>query len=291
MALQSQAHEQLMERMRAQDAEDRHRRDEMAERERDKAAQTVKEKRHEAEATIQREREHHLRMRELEKQSSGFGAMKKMLSEVGLSPKDLIEKLMDNGGTSDPGMGSAIVGAVADVAKSFAANAAEASKAQAAVQQRQIEVSAILQSQQQQPDYGDEDDELEDIEIPEFETEPEDIQRGSSPEILAHFRTEKAAQNEPDPRTEAIQSLPLQAQKKARLSARKLVKQMRTSDPNDWTGLIAAELTTCRELLAYIRLASIRQTLLEAGADADFANQVIQAMDDSGIVPADIPRG
>jgi hypothetical protein len=292
MALQSQAHEQLMERQRAQDAEDRQRRDESAEREREKARREAKEKRVESEMSLQRERDYHLRLREIEKQGSGLGAMKKILNDFGMTPKDVLDKVMDNGGGSDPGMGSAIVGAVADVAKSFAANAAEASKAQAAVQQRQIEVSALLQAQQNQPDYlEDEDDDMPDIDAPPFEIEADEPHQGTSPEILAHFRSENPPKNAGPDQNAQVSALPLQTQKKARISARKLVKQMSGTEPGEWTAIIAGELAVCRELLDYIYVASIRSTLLEAGAGQDFANQIIQHIDDSGIVPADIPRG
>ena len=118
-------------------------------------------------------------------------------------------------------MGSAIVGAVADVAKSFAANAAEASKAQAAVQQRQIEVAALLQAQQNQPEFEDADeDEYEMQAIPEFEDEEPEEQRGTPAEILAHFRTE----SQPEPQAGNQQApqldMTMQDQKKARISAR-----------------------------------------------------------------------
>ena len=127
--------------------------------------------------------------------------------------------------------------------------------------------------------------------IPEFEDEEPEEQRGTPAEILAHFRTE----SQPEPQAGNQQApqldMTMQDQKKARISARNLVKQMKKTQPDEWTAIIAGEIAVSPSLVQYITAMTIRATLMEAGANAEFADLVIQEIDKSGIVPAHIPRG
>jgi hypothetical protein len=282
MAFQGQAHEQLMERMRAQDTEDRTRREDSQERERERARREEKGRRHDQEVTMQREREYHLRLRDIEKSNSGLGAVKKLLGDFGMEPKDVLAKMMDGGG-QETGMGSAIVGAVADVAKSFAANAAEAAKSQAQVQQRQIEMAALLQAQQEGGLPPDEDEHY--LELPDHESEPEPPQAGSPQAVLDAFR------EGPETPTDPTSGLPLQVQKRARVAVRSLVRELGASPEPGWAAKVAVAVNERPEILDYIRAVSIRVALSEGGASPDLAGAIIAAVDQTGLLPADIPRG
>lgn len=283
MAFQGQAHEQLMERMRAQDTEDRSRREDQQDREREVARRDEKGRRHDQEVTMQREREYHLRLRDIEKSNSGLGAVKKILGDFGMEPKDVFSKLMDGGG-QETGMGTAIVGAVADVAKSFAANAAEAAKSQAEVQQRQIEMAALLQSQQEGGFRPEEEEEY--LELPDHaEDQPEELQVGSPASVLDAFREGPPSAPSQGP------GLPIQVQKRARIGVRNLVKNLAGSPEPEWAAQVTTAVTSRPEILDYIRVHTIRRALLEGGAAPELAAAIISAINQTGLVPSDIPRG
>jgi hypothetical protein len=283
MAFQGQSHEQLMERMRAQDTEDRARREGQQNHERETLRREEKGRRHEQEVTMQREREYHLRLRDIEKENSGLGAVKKLLGDFGMEPKDVFAKMMDGGG-QETGMGTAIVSAVADVAKSFASNAAEAAKSQAGVQQRQIEMAALLQSQQEGGFRPEEEEEY--LELPDRgEEESEENHLGSPQSVLDAFREAPAEAPSAD------SGLPIQVQKRARIGVRSLVRDLSDSPNSEWAAIVAVAVTSRPEILEYIKVHTIRAALIEGGAPPDLAVAIIASIDQTGLVPSDIPRG
>lgn len=282
---QAQNHQQSMDRAKTdqQFALDRER--QAQERERDRERQRAKESRQVAEQARENDRSHYRALAELHQNQSSLGGAKKLLNEFGLKPADLFSAL--KGGESEAGTGSAIISVLGDVAKSFAAASGEAAKAQAEAQTQQLALAAQLQqngAMEAEPDGyidADYDDEDDFIDEPAAVASPPPTS-GSSPDVLAAFRE--------SPSPEQI-SLPLAVQKKARVVARQLVQSLQSAPSSDWEDLIMQTVVSTPELREYVKAVSIRKALIEGGATNGLDDQVISIIDQSGLVPADIPRG
>jgi hypothetical protein len=83
--------------------------------------------------------------------------------------------------------------------------------------------------------------------------------------------------------------LAMPTQRKARKAIRGLVRKLTASKEEDWFGVIAAAIQNEIGIYHYVKAVTVRAALLEAGADAEFAMRVIDAMRSSGMIPADVP--
>jgi len=279
---QAQNHQQAMERAKSdqQHALDRERQAQERERERERAR--AKESRLLAEQARENDRAHFRAITEMQQNNSTLGGAKKMLNEFGLKPVDMLKVFQQ--GEGDPSTGNTLISVLGDVAKSFASASGEAAKAQAQAQTQQLALAAQMQGQQIEPqpeqsfidaDYDEDDEEYFDEPI-----QPQPDQAGSSPEVLAAFR---------EPETSS--SLPLSVQKSARMSIRKLVSELAKSASDEWQGKVIAAVTTNLDIVEYIREKTIRAALIEGGAKNGLENHIIDAINATGLVPDDIPRG
>jgi hypothetical protein len=143
-----------------------------------------------------------------------------------------------------------------------------------------MQQSGELEPQEQQfidVDY-DAEDEFED----EFHTHQAPPQVGSSQEVLSAFR---------DQTSEAQSQIPLSVQKNARMGVRRLVQALGSAPSTEWQQHIVSAVMENRDILEYVKVVTIRAALVEGGAQNGLENQIITAIDNSGLVPADIPRG
>jgi len=285
---QAQNHEQAMERARndQQFALDRAQSSQERERERDRSRS--KEARQMAEQARENDRRHFRAVTELQQNNGTIGGAKKLLGEFGLTPSDLFQALKGGDGDSQS-TGSAIVGVLGDVAKSFAQASADAAKAQAEAQSKQLDLVAA--HQQQNPQIAPpRDEEFLDVDFGYYddEDEPEESQQtappsssaGSPPEVLAAFR-------EP----QAVLEVDLTVQKKARNGIRKLVQRIGSSPSSEWGSLITAGIVETPEIYEYVQAVTIRRALVEGGATNGLDQQIIEAIDRTGLVSSEIPRG
>lgn len=97
------------------------------------------------------------------------------------------------------------------------------------------------------------------------------------------------AASPPGPATQA--GLPLAVQKAARNALRGLVSRIRNTPPDKWFEQVAQALQAEGAIFHYVQATSVRFALIEAGAEADLAQRIIQAMQDSGLVPPDLNYG
>lgn len=86
-------------------------------------------------------------------------------------------------------------------------------------------------------------------------------------------------------------TLPMPQQKAARNAIRALVRTLRTTDESGWGIAVAAAVQTEMAIYHYCEQVSIRVAMQEAGADPAFANRIVDAIDATGLVPANVPRG
>lgn len=281
---QAQNHQQSMERAKAdqQHALDRER--QAQEREHQRQHQRTKEASLVAEQARENDRAHFRALTELQQSNSSLGGAKKLLSEFGIKPVDLFQAL--KGGEGDSGTGPAIISVLGDVAKSFAAASGEAAKAQAQAQTQQIALAAQMQQggelERQEQQFIDVDYDAEDEFEDEFHTPQAPPQVGSSQEVLSAFR---------DQTSEAQSQIPLSVQKNARMGVRRLVQALGSAPSTEWQQHIVSAVMENRDILEYVKVVTIRAALVEGGAQNGLENQIITAIDNSGLVPADIPRG
>ena len=287
MQYQSQNHEQAMERAKNDQQFALERFQQSQERERERERIRGKEARLVAEQARENDRAHFRAVTELQANNGSIGGAKKLLNEFGLTPSDLFQALKGSDGES-PSTGSTLIGVLGEVAKSFAKASGDAAKAQAEAQAKQLEAVAAMQQHNPQlvsrdqggfvdSEYLDEEEDYEDFET--LEPAPQDL-GGSPPEVLAAFRAD------PSP-----VALDLGTQKKARKALRVLVQEVGGSPSSDWQGIITARVIQTPEILEYVRAVTIRKALVEAGAANGLDSHIIQAIDESGLVPTDIPRG
>jgi hypothetical protein len=281
---QGQNHEQAMERARndQQFALDRATASQERERERDRSR--AKEAAVIAGQARENDRAHFRAVTELQQNNGTLGGAKKLLNEFGLTPSDLFTALKGGDGDSS-GTGSAIIGVLGDVAKSFAAASGEAAKAQAEAQVKQLEIASAAQGRTARLPAPQDEDFLDveyyDDEVGFEAPAPEaPAVAGSPPDVLAAFRA-------PPPTI----TLDLAVQKKARNGLRQLVQRVSTAPSSEWETIITLGVGSTPEIYEYVKAVTIRKALVEAGATNGLDSQIIDAIDRTGLVPAEVPRG
>jgi hypothetical protein len=85
--------------------------------------------------------------------------------------------------------------------------------------------------------------------------------------------------------------VPLLTQKNARVAIRKLVRSLKTSKESTWAGKILNALQEELAIYHYIKAVTVRAAITEGGAEAAFCDQVCQIVQESSLVPADVPMG
>jgi hypothetical protein len=94
-----------------------------------------------------------------------------------------------------------------------------------------------------------------------------------------------------DPRAEAVNQLPIEVRKGARMGLRELVSQLaQQPDREQWNAMIIQGIQANPAIFHYIRLRAIRPSLIEAGATENLASAILHVIEQSGQVPQDIPR-
>lgn len=82
--------------------------------------------------------------------------------------------------------------------------------------------------------------------------------------------------------------LSMATQKRARKAVRTLVRKLSGTKKEDWFGHIAAAIQNEIGIYHYVKAVTVRAALLEGGADEELAQRVMEAMRESGMIPADV---
>lgn len=99
----------------------------------------------------------------------------------------------------------------------------------------------------------------------------------------------------PDPSKQPLSKLAsdaglgLKAQKSARIELRQLVRKLDNTDESEWQGSILAAIQREMAIYHYVRAVTVRAALTEGGAKEVLATRICNAMQDSSLVPDDLP--
>ena len=257
-----------------------------------------------AETSAQRDREHAERMMQLSKiemeNRANAGSMNVlgnaagMLKQFGIEPNEILPKLFspadeDKGGWLDAL--PSVLGAAAEIAKSRMASPAAQPQLPMAQRRALPPPEFINPAMLGEDPFGDERPEQM------FAMPPQPQMQEAPPPLPP---VEGMAQHEGPPPPASPQpvglsamaaeaGVPLKAQKASRVELRSLVRKLRDSEPDDWTGHIAASLSNELAIYHYVKAVTVRAALEEAGAEAPLADSICEAMRQSPLVPDDIP--
>ena len=270
-------------------------RNRLMEREREETRMKERMRKAEMEASLQREREHAERMMQMSKAESGMGGVKKLLGEFGMKPADVLDLIRGDNDTDNGTIGTTIVKGITEVGKSFAEAAKANVEAQASVQASQLQAQAQVAQLQaiQQMQGGEEyyDDEEFEPEQPQLTDQAAPSNSIRNPATARAFSADPVPQAQPEPAAPPKVDLPLPVLRKARKATRDMVVKCQQADPSQWEAIITEGILQETSVIKYMQTATIRRGLLECGADPQFAAQIIDAMNKSGLVPDSIPRG
>jgi hypothetical protein len=82
--------------------------------------------------------------------------------------------------------------------------------------------------------------------------------------------------------------LNMATQRRVRKALRVLVRQLGGKKEDAWQGLIASAISNEIGIYHYVKAVTIRAALLEAGAEEELAQRVMDAMRASGMIPSDV---
>lgn len=82
--------------------------------------------------------------------------------------------------------------------------------------------------------------------------------------------------------------LGLPVQKRARKALRELVRKLKGTNPEKWTGVASVAISNEFGIVHYVQAVTVRAALLEAGASDEFAEKIMTALRESNLIPADI---
>tara|TARA_Y100000004_G_scaffold106505_1_gene119541 strand:- start:38 stop:1234 length:1197 start_codon:yes stop_codon:yes gene_type:complete len=265
------------------------------EKERDESKIRERLRKSEMEASLQREREHAERMMQMSKTDTGMGGVKKLLGEFGMKPTDVLDLIRGDGDTDNATIGTTIVKGITEVGKSFAEAAKANVEAQASVQASQLQaqaqvaqLQAIQQMQEGGEMYDDEDFEVETPQLPDNQMPTNSIR---NPDTARAFSADPMPQAEAAPAAPPKVDLPLPVLRKARKATRELLEACQNVPKEQWEGIITEGVIAETSIIQYMQAATIRRALRECGASENFAAQMIDAINQSGLVPDSIPRG
>lgn len=281
-------HERSLERERERALREQQARDAAWERERERErsraseAESERDRRLERykadqEAALQREREHAERMVGLmqrEADGNGLGGVTKLLDTFGFTPSDALEAaknlLTQQNGSSDGTLATVIKTAGEAWGKTMDAQgkAAEAAKAQAEAAE-DLDYPPMLAG----------------AVAPHLQGEPPP-QPFAVPAPVAPVVAEAPVPSGPTPPPD----MDLGTLRRVRKGVLALLGRLRGEPETEWVGVVTLGLTTTPEIVAYLRHVTVSGAMREAGADEQFIKRFIAVLNDSGLVPADIPR-
>jgi hypothetical protein len=117
-------------------------------------------------------------------------------------------------------------------------------------------------------------------------------------EVVEDGEAGEQEQAEPEPEPEPEKPSPMAAateaglsmatQKRARKAIRTLVRKLGASKREDWFGHIATSIQNEIGIYHYVKAVTVHAALVEGGADETLAQNVMDAMRESGMIPADV---
>ena len=263
------------ERIRLRELEEQRARDNADKKEREAMRQREHEMRlREMELQAQRDREHQERMMQLqmmatEKETSGSAKnlikdAVKTMREFGLEPKDLVDRLM-NGNDTGSSTASEVLGAITNIAGSASEVLKESIKAKSPQPQPQPQYMPNQMMIEQNNDIA------------------QYMQQNQPQPQMAEL-----PQNEP-PKSQIPQtSLTLFDQRRVRKALRTLVQKLKGSPEEKWEGLITEAITSEFLIFRYCQDVSVQYAFKEAGGDENTCNSVINKLKDHPLVPEDM---
>ena len=273
------------EAARRREADERRLRENRDQKEKDSERQrqhTMKMK--ELELAAQRDKEHAERMMQLqlmqfkEKKESGIGNIKGIIKEakttlesLGVDPRDVVDRILGNDSGST---GSEVLSALTKIA----GNATE-------VMTESIRAKAIEKSNTQPvPPYNPMMYQQKPNPPPTptpKQIEQKEIQSNSQQWIDSQNKPEQ--QNIPDE-----PQVDLKVQRSARKALRVLVNNLKKSKTDKWEELITVAITNEFSIYHYCNAVSVQRALIEAGAEQNMINVVIDMLTKSSLVPNDM---
>ena len=265
------------ERIRLRELEEQRARDNADKKERESMRQREHEMRlREMELQAQRDREHQERMMQLqmmatEKETNGSAKnlikdAVKTMREFGLEPKDLVDRLM-NGNDTGSSTASEVLGAITNIAGSASEVLKESIKAKSpqAVQPQYVSNQMMLEQQ------------------------PQDFGQFIPPQAQAQFAEQQQNEAPQPPQPKQPQtSLGLTEQRRVRKSLRGLVQKLKGNPEDKWEGLITEAITNEFLIFRYCQDVSVQYAFKEAGGDAKTCETVIEKLKNHPLVPEDM---
>ena len=83
--------------------------------------------------------------------------------------------------------------------------------------------------------------------------------------------------------------LTLPTQKCARKAIRILVRKLSNSKEEDWQNHIATAISNEIGIYHYVKAVTVRSALKEGGADDALTDRICEALQNSGMIPEDVP--
>lgn len=255
--------------------------------------------------TLEMQSAHHKAlMTALTRNSNPLTTIKETLGELGLEPRDVMDRLLGQRGDGGPSIGDRVVNLLETGVREGATLLREQTRAQADVARAQIE------NEGNYSDDGDDDD------GPEYETEPlrlpiaapEPPQQTNVVEVrrtpstgarLPNHEVQISDPAAPAPATAPAATKPVRGARRvtkvadlrnARRCCVSIVQRLAEIPESEWLTAISAQLEAMPITIEYLRDVGIEAAMQEADADADLVRRLILAVDASGLVPADIPR-
>jgi hypothetical protein len=289
--------------------------DEAERREREREAERARQhdlRMREMETSAQRDREHAERMIELtkmrEKGESIEGTIEKttkVLGMLGVNPVDLISKVMgkkDDDGEEGGGSGLGALAAFAPLIGEGAKVLGEIMKANAQARGQQPRMMGpgmggfpvAPQGYYPQPQMLPAPQPLAAAEMGQY---PQQQQYAAPPQYAPPAAPAPAPMQQapveaaPAAPTGPQSSLPLPVQRSARTALRNLVKTLKGTPREGWEDAITFAIASELSIYQYVNDVSVLSALLEAGAEAAFAAQIIESLRSSDKVPNDLPYG
>jgi len=256
--------------------------------------------------TLEMQSAHHKAlMTALTRNSNPLTTIKETLGELGLEPRDLMDRLLGQRGDAGPSIGDRVVGLLETGVREGATLLREQTRAQADVARAQIE-SGFGDDQDQDQDQDEEEEESlprliaprEAPALPVKEPRPApEFEARRTPATGARLPNHEVEVGQPAP-SPAATPAPVKARRvtkaadlrAARKCCASVVKRLQEIPENEWLAAISAHLETTPITIEYLRDVGIEAAMLEADADASLVRQLILAVDASGLVPADVPR-
>jgi len=259
--------------------------------------------------TLEMQSAHHKAlMTALTRNSNPLTTIKETLGELGMEPRDLMDRLLGQRGGDGPSIGDRVVNLLETGVREGATLLREQTRAQADVARAQIE------------NEGNYSDEGEDDDGSEYETEPLRLPVAPaeptrpSTNVVELRRTPSTGARLPNHEVQIAEPAPVPAPapapapaaraavkvarrvsksadlRTARRCCEAIVKRLSEIPESEWLAAISAQLEATPITIEYLRDVGIEAAMLEADADADLVRRLILAVDASGLVPGDIPR-